>query len=356
MSRRPTADRPTPERTAAVLEPLAPQGGRGTGRSGSGTGSATSGSPVGSNSGQPDVLVLLEAHDDVLPDVDFGRVAAHDGGGQTDAGVLGEGHHGDGVGRLERGMPAVLVHREADDRAPARDDRRLPRGAPARRADRHRRVDEGGARRAALNAQPAVGAGGPEPLGGSTSAREAAASPGPVPQERRCPLPQRAEDLRQVDRGADARCRRADDRHRVDGTVRRVARRPLGHVLEGKANRISTSRGASPSTVSRQPVGWMSKDGSRSAVQYHVAPKLISGLATAHAQDPHPLRRHGARIDRPGRDLRRPAGDRHLAAGLHRVEREPQRLRHEPERRAEALGAVGPSARVEAGGVRSRSP
>ena len=105
---------------------------------------------------QPDVLVLLEADDDVLPDMDVGRITAHDGGGETDTGVLGEGHDRDGIGRLEGGVPEVMVHREADDRAPAGDDRRLPCGAPAGRADRHRRMDQGGARRASLDAQPAV--------------------------------------------------------------------------------------------------------------------------------------------------------------------------------------------------------
>ena len=51
-------------------------------------------------------------------------------------GVLGERDVGDDVGRLEVGKPLVGVHREADDRAPARDRRRLARPAPAVRADR----------------------------------------------------------------------------------------------------------------------------------------------------------------------------------------------------------------------------
>ena len=121
---------------------------------------------------QPHVLDVLEADLDVLPDVHLGGVTAHDGRGEPDRRVLGHGHDGDGIGRIEGGMPAMLVHREPDDRAPARDDRRLPLGAAAVRADRDRRVDEGSARRAALNAQPPVRPRGPEPLGGGRQLRQ----------------------------------------------------------------------------------------------------------------------------------------------------------------------------------------
>ena len=121
---------------------------------------------------QPHVLALLEADHDLLPDVHVAGITAHDGGGEPDRRVLGDGHDGDDVGRVEGGMPAMLVHRVADDRAPAGDDRRLPLRAPAVRADRDRGMDEGGARRAALNAQLAIRPRGPEPLGGRRQLRQ----------------------------------------------------------------------------------------------------------------------------------------------------------------------------------------
>ena len=114
--------------------------------------------------GQPDVLVLLEADGDLLADADVGGVAPDDVRRQVHPGVLGQRHVGDDVGRIEVGKPAVRVHGEADDRARPDTGGRLRRPAPAVGADRHGRMDELAAVAAALDAQDAVGAGGPEPL------------------------------------------------------------------------------------------------------------------------------------------------------------------------------------------------
>ena len=62
------------------------------------------------------------------------------------------------------GQPLVAVDREPDDGAAPRHDGRRPRPAAARRADRRRRVDERLAVAARLDPELAVGAGGPEPL------------------------------------------------------------------------------------------------------------------------------------------------------------------------------------------------
>ena len=114
--------------------------------------------------GQPDVLVLLEEDGDLLADADVRGVAPDEVRRQVHPGVLGQRDVGDDVGRIEVRMPAVGVHREADDRAPARHRRRLRRPAPAVGADRHGRMDEFAAVAAALDAQDTVGPGGPEPL------------------------------------------------------------------------------------------------------------------------------------------------------------------------------------------------
>ena len=150
----------------AVFEPVLADGPARLGTLGLGDG-VTGGQPTGRcEEREPHILVVLEPDGHLLADGDVGRITVHDHGGEPDPGVFFQSHDGDGVGRLERRMPLVVVHRKADDRAPARDHRRFPRPTPAHRADGHGRMDQGVARPAALDAEAAVGPRGPEPLGG----------------------------------------------------------------------------------------------------------------------------------------------------------------------------------------------
>ena len=113
---------------------------------------------------EPDVLLLLEAHRHFLTDADDVRVATDDVRRESYAGVFGECHDRDHIRWFEAGKPLVLVHRESDDGAATGDDRRCPRPTAARRTDRNRRMDERAALGAALDPEPAIGPGGPEPL------------------------------------------------------------------------------------------------------------------------------------------------------------------------------------------------
>ena len=165
MSRRPRADRPTPERTdgARTGRRLAGAGaagelglrdwisGRGLAgrrrRAGSHTSSwcskrTVTSWPMATSPGSPPTII----------------------GGEPTAGSSVSATTAIDVGRGEVGMPLVVVDGVADDGAPAGDHRRFRGTASAHRADGHRRVDEGAALRAALDAEVAVGPGGPEPV------------------------------------------------------------------------------------------------------------------------------------------------------------------------------------------------
>ena len=165
MSRRPSAERPTPESTARCSKRSVLTGA--ARRRAFGLGDQLVGR-VGRagrfEQRQPHVLVRLEPNRHLLADVDVVRVAADDVRREVHRRVVGERDHRDRVRRLEAGQPLVLVDREADDgRAPG-NHRRAPRAAAARGADRHGRVHQRLAIVAALHAQLPVRAGGPEPL------------------------------------------------------------------------------------------------------------------------------------------------------------------------------------------------
>ena len=124
-----------------------------------------------------------------------GGIAIDDVRREVDPGVLGQRNIGDHVRRIEVRQPAVGIHREADDRAAARHRGGLRRPAPAVGADGNRWVDQLAAVAALLNAEDAVGAGGPEPLVGRGQLRERAhqrallrpaAMPGPSVRLRAC--------------------------------------------------------------------------------------------------------------------------------------------------------------------------
>src|SRR5262249_31383690 len=110
------------------------------------------------------VLVLLEVHGDLLPDVDVVRIAPHDVRGQMHGLVLGERHVGDRVRGLELRKPLLPVDGETDDRAPPGHDGRRPGPAATLGTHRGRWVDELPAVVAALDPEVPVGPRRPEPL------------------------------------------------------------------------------------------------------------------------------------------------------------------------------------------------
>ncbi len=102
--------------------------------------------------------MLLEPDRHLLTDMHAVRRTTDDVRGQPDTGILGQGHVGDHIGRVEvePRLPGLGIDREAHDRAPARHRRRLPRPTPAVGADRYRWVHECAAVGAALDAQATV--------------------------------------------------------------------------------------------------------------------------------------------------------------------------------------------------------
>ena len=165
MSRRPSAERPTPESTARCSNRSLLTGARGAGRSGSATSSSdASDAPVGSNNGNHTSSCGSNRTVTSWP------MCTSSGSQPTTfvvrctVGSSASATIGDRVRRLEAGQPLVLVDRETDDgRAPGHN-RRAPRAAAARGADRHGRMHQRLAIVAALHAQLSVRAGGPEPL------------------------------------------------------------------------------------------------------------------------------------------------------------------------------------------------
>ena len=107
-------------------------------------------SPVGSNSGSHTSSSCSKRDHHLLADDDLVGVAPDDVGGEVHRRVLGEGHVGDDVGRVEPGQPGVLVDREGRRPSPARTPR------PARRDRlRHRgQMGTGGWTRALQSSQP----------------------------------------------------------------------------------------------------------------------------------------------------------------------------------------------------------
>ena len=122
--------------------------------------------------GEPHVLLLEELDRDLLADLHLGRLAADDVRRQVHAWVLGQRDVGDHVRRFEVGQPTMGVDRVADDGAAARDRGRLGRPAPAVGADGHRWMHQLAAVAALLDAERAVGSGGPEPLVGRGQLRQ----------------------------------------------------------------------------------------------------------------------------------------------------------------------------------------
>ena len=86
MSRRPIAERPTPESTARCSKRSSPAGGRGVGRSRFGDPVDRVGRAGRLEQREPHVVVLLEAHRDLLADVHVVGVAADDVRGEVHAG------------------------------------------------------------------------------------------------------------------------------------------------------------------------------------------------------------------------------------------------------------------------------
>jgi hypothetical protein len=113
---------------------------------------------------EPHVIVLLEADDDLLADVDRVGVAPDDVGREVHRGVLSERDVGDHVGRLEPRQPLVVVDGVGDDGAAPRHHGGPRRPAPAAGAHRDRRMDERLAALAALDPQATIGTRRPEPL------------------------------------------------------------------------------------------------------------------------------------------------------------------------------------------------
>ena len=163
-SRRPRAERPTPESTDACSKRWSPSGGRGGGEPGGDVGLRGGDRAGRLEEGEPYVVALPRSGPGPR-----GRratsagVAADDVGGQPHGRVLGQRHHGDDVGGWQVRVPLVLVDGVAHDGGPARDRGRGRVAAAAHRTDRHRRVDQGAAVVTALDAEGPVGAGGPEP-------------------------------------------------------------------------------------------------------------------------------------------------------------------------------------------------
>ena len=172
ISRRPKVERPMPLRTARCSKRSSLRGARGSGRTGSATRSTGSTDPVSSKRGSHTSSCCRNGDRDLLADLHLGRLAADDVRRQVHAGVLGQRDVGDDVGRVEVGQPAVGVDRGADDGAAARHRGRLRRPAPAVGADGHRRMHQLAAVAALLDAERAVGTGGPEPLVGRGQLRQ----------------------------------------------------------------------------------------------------------------------------------------------------------------------------------------
>ena len=157
--------------------------------------------------------------------------------------------------------------------------------------------------------------------------------------------PQGRDDLWQVDRGPHAGLGRADVWHRVDRPVGGQPGDVAAHSSGGTGKRMSTSSGVSPSTRTCQPVSRRSQAGSTSVVRYQLALKLSSGPAPVQSRHLEALRRDGARLDPPRRDLGGLAGHRHLALRHDVVEREREGVGEEAQRpgeRARRRGASTP--------------
>ena len=137
MSRRPRADRPTPESTARCSNRSSPSRWPGRREFGRDVGlERWWDRPVGSNMGshtRPRGARIGPATS--RPMWTSPHVAPDDVGGQPHARVLGQGHHGDRVGRGQVGVPLVLVDGVPDHRGPTGDRGRRPRtgsGTPGR--------------------------------------------------------------------------------------------------------------------------------------------------------------------------------------------------------------------------------
>ena len=120
ISRRPIAERPTPESTTRCSKRSLVTGGRVTGRAGSLTAVDGVGGAGRLEQWEPHVFVLLEPHLHFLADVHLVRVAADDVRREVHRRVLGERDVRDRVRRLEAGQPLVLIHRDARRRCRAR--------------------------------------------------------------------------------------------------------------------------------------------------------------------------------------------------------------------------------------------
>ena len=105
---------------------------------------------------QPDVLVLLEDHLDLLPQFELLRVTFDDVGGQPHPRVFGDGDLGDDIGSGQAGHAESMVDGESGQRGPAghRPNRQVVRATVA--AHRCGWMDEGSAIRTFLQPQLSV--------------------------------------------------------------------------------------------------------------------------------------------------------------------------------------------------------
>ena len=241
-------------------------------------------------------------------------------------------------GGAKSGEPLVGVHGEAHDGAATRDRRGLPG-----RLRQTGQIGTGGwtsvaAVGAALDAEPAVGARGPEPLGGRRQLGQRLRGGWPR-QSRR---PQHGDDLGELDARADARRGGAHEGDGVDRSMGRVAGRHCSHV--GRAtpgSGWSTSSGASPSTddvpasvaveTRTDPGPWCntrSHETARSSRPSRIPDTVVRCAATVPAGQ-------GA-----GSDLTSWASRRDLAVGLHGVQGHRERLGDELQGRAERVAQM----------------